>query len=196
MPKPLIIGIGHRRRMGKDAFGYFLAEALQARGKKVEKHGFADRLKDACHLIYSYAGVKARQYYDEFPEDREVVLPAIGMSPRELWIRFGTNAVRQNVFDNTWVDCLIKDKTDCDVRIISDMRFPNEAAAIRQANGKLIRIMRPGVPVHSDVADSALAFFDEWDFDVNNCEDLPHLRYSANQVADQLMRIPVKVSDK
>lgn len=192
----LIIGIGHRRRMGKDAFGSFLSEALQARGKRVEKRGFADRLKDACHLIYGYAGVKDRRYYDEFPEKREVTLPAIGMSPRELWIKFGTNAVRHHVYDNTWVDCLIHETSECDIRIITDVRFPNEAVAIRQAGGKLVRVTRPGVPVHSDVADSALAFFDEWDFDVNNCEDLTHLRYAASQLADQVVKSPVKVSDR
>jgi hypothetical protein len=53
--------------------------------------------------------------------------------------------------------------------VVTDVRFPNEADAIRQAGGVVVRIERPGVGPHTDpggwVHESDVAL-DHYDFDV------------------------------
>jgi hypothetical protein len=47
--------------------------------------------------------------------------------------------------------------------IITDTRFPNEAEAIKKADGIIIRIERPGVkPINPHPSETSL---DKWDFD-------------------------------
>ena len=53
--------------------------------------------------------------------------------------------------------------------VITDVRFPNEAAYIRQRGGLLVRVTRPGTgPVNGHESESAL---DNEDFDVHILND-------------------------
>jgi hypothetical protein len=139
--RPFIIGLGHRKRVGKDTFGGMLRDYIRAYTQgaiDVRTAAFADKLKSVCHDIYGWAGLKGRQWYEDHPEDRETVLPDLGMTPREIWIKLGTHAVRNHVYQDTWVESLLQGVT-CDVLIVTDMRFPGEADRIRDLGGMLLR---------------------------------------------------------
>src|SRR6187549_508755 len=97
-----MIAFGHQKDVGKDTAARFVMTHLRmnSRVKKVEKHGFADKLKDVCYQLYAWAGLMPGPWYEESPEKRklkEVVLPAIGKSPRQIWISFG-NEVKDATF--------------------------------------------------------------------------------------------------
>ena len=187
-PEPLIVGLGHYSRTGKSTFARYLRNHLQIADVTAEIVGFASKLKDVCHQLYGWAGLHAESFYEK-PENehlRTVVLPELGKSPVDIWVDFGTNAVRNNVYDRTWIDVLLNGKHDCEVLIIQDTRFPNECGAIRDRNGILIKIVRPGVEPKNTPADQALVGYDGWDY-VFGGTALSYLDEGAEFIADLLI---------
>jgi hypothetical protein len=187
----LTIGLGHYKRTGKDTFANFLVEACRERDPHfaIGKRSFAYKLKQVCHDLYGWAGLREPEFYEtrDGEQFREVVLPEIGKSPRQIWIDMGTKAIRENVYEPTWLDYLLKGQHNLDVMVIPDVRFPNEAEAIREAGGVLVKIVRPGYGPGPDVADQALLGYDGWDYviggDASSSESLGRLRVWADRFA-------------
>ena len=114
------------------------------------------------------------------------------MTVREFLQKLGTDALRTGLHTNTWVNALMADYTPTQVQwsdgplggyqdgplpnwIITDTRFPNEAQAIKDAGGLVIRVDRPGVkPINDHPSEVGL---DNWDFDykIANVSDLKAL---------------------
>lgn len=104
---------------------------------------------------------------------------------REFLQRLGTEAGRKVLGENIWVDAVMTDLPPGNL-VFTDVRFPNEAQAIRDAGGWLVRIERPGVAaVNAHISDTAL---DGWDFDgaVVNDSTPAEARRQLCEVADQL----------
>lgn len=166
-----ILAFGHQKEVGKDTAAKFAMTHLRSTNKvrKVVKAGFADKLKDVCFQIYKWAGMMPGPWYEETAERRklkDVVLPKLGKSPRQIWIAFG-NEVKAAAYPETWVEFLLQGM-DSDFLIVSDMRFPNEADRIHELGGKVVKILRPSVPHMSDAADDPLLFYNKWDHIVTN----------------------------
>jgi hypothetical protein len=163
-----ILAFGHQKRVGKDTASSFVSTHLRVEKgvRRVTKAGLADKLKDVCHQLYSWAGLKDKEFYESNPAAKEVPLPLIGKSPREIWIAFG-NEVKDSVFHDTWLEYLLRN-TKADWLIVSDMRFPNEADRIRQLGGLVIKIVRPSIPHTSDAADDPLLDYQHWDHIITN----------------------------
>lgn len=74
---------------------------------------------------------------------------------RRLLQAIGTEAGRKILGENVWVDAAMR-KVAGDT-VFSDVRFPNEVAAIRERGGRIVRIERPGVgPVNGHVSETAI----------------------------------------
>lgn len=189
----MIIGLGHRRGTGKDTFGKFLVDALcrLPSTKSVKMVGFADGVKDICYQIYKHHGLKPGPYYEDHRDDREVVLESLGMSPRELWIKFGTNAVRQQVYERTWLEMTIQNcsREPGHHTIIKDTRFPNEGDEILGAGGILLKVTNSRVQESDDVADSAMCDYDRWTGRIQNEGTLEDLVADAKVVALRVERM-------
>lgn len=74
-------------------------------------------------------------------------IPALnGVTPRQLMQTLGTEWGRRRVDPNLWVKCWKRDALSIngDV-VVDDVRFPNEAAAVKQLGGTLWRVYRPGL---------------------------------------------------
>lgn len=165
-----IIAFGHRKRVGKDTCAKFAMSEIKIRYPKVriKKVGFADKVKDIAHQLYGWAGLKGADYYEQHEEEREIVLPAIGKTPRQVWIGVG-NGIRSAVgYDGTWFDYVINTYKDLDYLIISDLRFVGEAEAIRKVGGILVRVDCPWSPKVEDGADEALAAYNHWTTEIVN----------------------------
>lgn len=160
-----IIGLGHYSRTGKDTFANYLTAGLIKQGIKALKTPFAWKLKQITHELYAWDGLREPEFYDtkEGEPYRDIMLPTIKKTPVEIWVYFGTQAVRNNVYDLTWVDYLLNNY-NCDVLIIPDVRFPNETDAIKEKGGILIKVVRPGFGPRDTVADRALLGYNGWDF--------------------------------
>jgi hypothetical protein len=124
------------------------------------------------------------------------------MTVRDFLQKLGTDACRDNLHYNTWVNALISDYTPTQVQwsdgplggykdgdlpnwVITDTRFPNEADAIKHKGGILIRVERPGVkPINNHPSEVGLDDF-KFDYVINNDGDLESL---SNKVKDILIK--------
>ena len=96
------------------------------------------------------------------------------MSIRELLQKLGTDALRNTLHNDVWVNALMADyipnctptdafSKDLPNWIITDTRFPNEAKSIKDAGGVVIRVDRMSIaPINTHYSEIAL---DDWDFD-------------------------------
>lgn len=157
-----IIGLGHYSRTGKDSFANFFINRTPGSVKK----SFAWKLKQTTHELYAWAGLREPEFYEtlEGAPLRTVVLPDLGLTPIDIWVKFGTPAVREQVYDKTWIDYVLKSNHNCDILVIPDVRFMNEVEAVREMGGTLIKVVRPGYGPRDTVADRALVGFHGWDY--------------------------------
>jgi ABC-type dipeptide/oligopeptide/nickel transport system ATPase component len=124
------------------------------------------------------------------------------MSVREFLQKLGTDAVRDGLHPNAWVNAAMAgykpevfgyDANGSPVMadqnwIFTDCRFPNEAQAIKDRGGVIIRIDRSGVkPVNDHPSETAL---DNWDFDykIFNASDIVSLNQSVSIVMEMIKR--------
>ena len=185
-----IIGFGHYSRTGKDSLANALILELAARNPRlrVRKTSFAWKLKEICHDLYGWAGMREPEFYDtkEGEPFRDIVLPGIGKTPVQVWVDFGTPAVREQVYDKTWIDYVLKGTTDVDVLIIPDVRFPNEVSAMRELSAILAKVVRPGYGPRKTVADRALVGYTDWDWVVGAAGTMDSLYDWANRLSHLL----------
>lgn len=114
------------------------------------------------------------------------------MTVRDFLQKLGTEGLRTGLHENTWVNALMADyeglydldtdRTTYPNWIITDTRFPNEAQAIKDSGGIVIRIDRPGyTAVNAHPSETAL---DNWKFDhkIMNGSDLTSLLFSVGNL--------------
>lgn len=192
----LIIGLGHRKRVGKDTFAGFLDEALSSMGWWVIKLPFALRMKEVAHDLFQWSGLGDALLYECNQDLKESALPALGKSARQVWIEFA-DALRA-IHPDVWIHNLSAEISwhQQELRhnkakrkiafIIPDVRFPNEAAAIKSWGGLLFKVVRPDAPVGDDIAENALADYTGWDDIINNDAGLGELLAEASWAAQRL----------
>jgi hypothetical protein len=163
------LGIGHYSRTGKDSLANMIIELNNGFNPenriRIKKISLAWKLKQICYELYAWAGMMPPEHYDtpEGEGDRELILRPIGMTPVEIWVAMGTPAVRENVYDRTWIDYVLQTDHDCDLLITPDVRFPNEGQEWKYMGGKLVKTVRAGYGPRNTVADKALLGYQGWD---------------------------------
>ncbi len=183
-----VIAFGHKRRVGKDTASRFLMThfRIQMPRKNIMKGSFANTLKDVSYIMYKWAGIKEGIYYENNPEERYKVIPALGMHVVDVWIKVGN--LMRSIYEGTWIEALMFN-TNADILIISDLRYPNEAQKIRDMGGILIRIDRPDAPISNDVSDNALNDWTDWDYIIHNKGTLKDY---SNQIHDLIPAVKEK----
>lgn len=172
----MIIGFGHRSRMGKDTAANFLAGYIRQhkRNVLVVKTSFAAKMKSISHDLYKWAGLQDADFYEK-PENihlREIKLPFIDKTPIEIWIELGTT-VGRSIYKDTWLQYPLKQKYN--YLIVTDVRFENEADEIRKLGGYVCKVHNPNVPYRVSVVDEQLEHYKKWDFTITNDGDLKSL---------------------
>ena len=167
---------------------------------------FAGKLKDiAEHLT----GIPIEKFEDQefkktnlgpewdVPSKYRDRTPPKPMTVRDFLQKLGTDAMRMGLHDNVWVNALMADYKGTDLGdwkgekvysenlpnwIITDVRFPNEAQAIKDKGGIIIRVDRPGVsPINDHPSEIGL---DGWKFDytIANVSDIFDLKESVKNI--------------
>lgn len=128
-----VVGFTGPARCGKDT-----AADLYVQRFGRYKYSFADPMRAMLAMI----GVNLQDPY--WVAKKEDVIPAFGRSPRYLMQTLGTEWGRQLVHPGMWVT-LAKNKLlqHGPGMVVSDVRFENEAAFVRDSGGVLIHIQRP-----------------------------------------------------
>ncbi|MEO1444631.1 MAG: hypothetical protein AAFV46_00060 [Cyanobacteria bacterium J06635_11] len=115
---------------------------------------FADALKDAAATMTGWP----RHWFDDRKrKDRVIGSIKRGLTPRKVCIDIGQ--LGRSYAHDWWVDRVLSRYGRI---VIPDVRFPNEADAIREQGGEVWRIERPGVECSGDETETALddyAFF-------------------------------------
>jgi hypothetical protein len=180
-----LIGISGKINSGKDLAGKILNDLS---GDIFENKKFADKLKDiVCMLIgctreqledrefkEKELGEEWRQYFNDDYDlvcEKESTFSSL-LTPRKLLQLLGTEAGRQVIHNNIWVNALFADydtSSNYDSNwIITDVRFPNECQAIKDRGGIVIKINRDSDVVDNHSSETALDNYDGFDFVVDN----------------------------
>lgn len=114
------------------------------------------------------------------------------MTVRDLLQKLGTECMRNGLHTNTWVNALFADYVPVDYNddeqpslpnwIVTDTRFRNEAEAIKDKGGIIIRVDRPGVePINAHPSETGL---DNWKFDykVANVSGIFELKENVKEI--------------
>ena len=150
----MIIGIGGRAGSGKSTVAGFLAHY------GFQEVTFAETLKAGVRLVF---GLEEEETDGSF---KEVVNPRLGRTPREIMQRFG-DACRE-IYPRVFVDQVRRRIYARPGRVVvSDVRFENEANALKNMGARLVRLERPqfyheaGIPGHE--SEQGLELWPHWD---------------------------------
>ena len=185
-----IVALGHYSRTGKDTFANSLEQHLRriAPWMSYAKIPLAWKLKQIAYDLYSWDGLREPEFYDtlEGAPYRDIKLSTVGMTPVEIWGSLGTAAIRDHVYDRTWLDYLSKSDHGVDVLAVPDIRFPNEFDAFLDAGAVLIQVVRPGYGPRKTRADRALMEEHRWHYVIGGTGELSELDYWALRLAEHL----------
>lgn len=129
-----IIGLHGRKGVGKSSAAAYLAQKY---GYK--ELTFASPLKRACKELFDISPSQM----NGTQEDKERIDDFWGISPRQMFQEVGT-AIRnlgRNIFTRA-VEKQISESIDNELIVVSDVRFPDEAALIKEKGGYIISIER------------------------------------------------------
>lgn len=163
-----IIGLTGVARSGKDTVGELIEEIAPelATQPTVKRTGFAHLLKlSATRLFYPDATLEqALEWCDwlktkgliSVMADDEVLGIDVEQTGRDFLQRYGTEAHRDTFSEDFWLDAVLPEgRDDCDILVITDCRFENEAQRIQDRGGEVWQLVRPGVEaVNAHVSDA------------------------------------------
>ena len=213
----MIIGISGYSGSGKDLVGTIIQE-ISLNKWHIKK--WAGKLKTIASIL---TGIPVENFEDqefkktllgpEWGTVKDIPLNAVPvfadiqfnslMTVRDFLQKLGTDAIRDSLHENTWVNATMidykKESSECGISkigtivncvdypnwIITDTRFPNEAEAIKKAGGIVIRVDRPGVkPINDHPSETGL---DDWKFDykIANVSDIKALSLSVQMILEK-----------
>ncbi len=179
-----IVGIHGRKGHGKNTTADILTEILGGyTSGEIKQYAFADPLKRGLQTMF---GLTDEQV---FGGEKEPVIPWLGKSPRQLLQTLGTEWGRTHVHSNVWVDATLQriDTEAPTIALITDVRFPNEAQAIRARQGVVWQVIRPDLP-ESDGHPSEDGLDAMWINDtVHNSGTIKDLRQLVMQLVSRLV---------
>lgn len=151
----MIIGICGWAGTGKDTAANYLVGWHGFR-----RDSFAGALKDAVAAVFGWDRELLEGSTPESRIWRETVDPwwsqRLGrpqLTPRWILQQWGTEVCRKSFHDDIWIAALENRlRTRTGHTVISDVRFPNEIATIRNRGGQVIWVQRGGTPEWYDVA--------------------------------------------
>lgn len=184
MGLPVIIGIGHKRRRGKDVLAEMMSGQAALQGFETCTRPFAYALKE--HIGAGIFGLTEEQLYGD---QKTIIDPFWELTPRDILQRGGTESMRDVFGQDIWVKVMQRFIEHCPAQVIliPDVRFPNEAEAVKRWGGTLIKVERDIEHAEEDthISETALDDFDGWDHTVNNNSSLGDLKATG----DSLLRL-------
>ena len=155
----MIIGISGRMGSGKNTVGEIIQKlCITNNGPQFEQKAFAGKLKQIASLL---TGIPLEKFENQEFKKQEMS-EEWGMTYRVFLQKLGTEAMRDGLHENVWVNSLFSDyklnqvwKTAKQLNsefassveeypnwVITDMRFANEMEAVKERGGITIRVTR------------------------------------------------------
>lgn len=192
-----VIGLHGKAQSGKDTTCDIIKDWGANFHYTVERDAFADRLKISAARALGFEGddyecimfcddlkfageIKVEWDQEALDESPSVTTSWDGWSitGRQYLQLYGTEAHRE-VFDTDfWIKQVTEQERDCDILVITDVRFPNEAEAIRQMGGEVWQIVRGGSGAGNHASEKAISNY-LIDLVISNNGSLAGLRKSV-----------------
>lgn len=139
---------------------------------------FAGALKDMLRAYLRYCGaneIVIEQLIEDYRAKETPHELFAGRSPRYVMQTLGTEWGRDLVASDLWVNACLQHCAGFSKSVITDVRFPNEVEAVKQAGGVVVRIVR-GI-THGDTHPSE-NFIDtlDVDYEIHNDGTIPDLQ--------------------
>jgi len=190
-----IISVTGKIGSGKDTIASLVQTLHPAGNWQVKK--FAGKLKTIAELL---TGVPKIHFEDqEFK--KQYMGDEWGMTYRDLLQKLGTEALRNGLHENVWVNALFSDYKANTVTVgtsewdfieedqfpnwvITDCRFPNELEAVKARNGITVKVVRDtGNTIGTThVSETALDDYDDWDFVLDNNSSFEDLKFKVRSI--------------
>lgn len=142
-----IVGFIGKKGSGKTTCSELLQQLGRDNNVKVIRVAFADPLKRICSDLYCFAyDIPVEAFYGT-QEEKEQVHPALGnRSGREVLQFLGTGCFKA-ITPDIWITYTLRHidiaiKYGADIVVIDDVRFPEEAQALKERGAILIRVER------------------------------------------------------
>ncbi len=150
-----LVGIAGQMSFGKTSIAMMLRES-----RDYEVLSFAKSLKDMAGVLMAQLGYSSSGM-DFYFLNKGSIIPQLGVSMRHVLQTLGTEWGRNLIKRSLWVDLAVLNVSECreyaDV-VIDDVRFEDEAAFIREHDGLVIHLRRPGASAAADhVSESGIA---------------------------------------
>lgn len=207
----MIIGLAGAKHAGKNTVANYIAKEFGDR-YEIKEWSFAEDLKIGALATLTgkvYPAKEAIQYADTLKEECVIKVfntkwdksladvPVQEFSGREFLQWYGTEAHRSVFGDNFWVDNLLQkiladeggsNETFKRLDLITDTRFPNEAEAIHEWYGKVVRVSRPDVEKAGDTHASERPLPDDLvDVTIRNHGSLEELKIDTSKVLRHIL---------
>jgi hypothetical protein len=175
-----IIGISGKIGSGKDT----LADLIIKRDPQFEKKSYAYKLKKTGAFL---TGTDEALWFTQ--EGKNILLAEWGMTIGVFQQKLGTEAIRDGLHNKAWILSLFGDLKQDSKWIITDLRFKNEAYAVKERGGFLIRIEGDPAKVRANStrdmthpSETDLDDFNEWDSLYKNVGTLANLETYAKLI--------------
>ena len=188
----MIVGFGYRKGTGKDQSALHLMKKYG-----FNRRAFADSLKNACQMVFMFTEAQVRG------ELKEVTDPFWGVTPRLVLQLVGTECFRKGFAHDVWIrslHCYVKEHSRPYDLVVPDVRFPDEADAIKSWGGIVIRLDRGDSSVRRwwqfwkpklHASECSMDGYKNWDHVINNNGTVKEL----NAELDKIMVLHGKGAD-
>lgn len=131
---------------------------------------FADTLKKMASILTGFPDVSMW----ESAKVKDLYNPTFGVTNREILQILG-QSLRDNLSPDVWVNALFATYSSNENWIVTDVRMPNEAKAIKDRGGIIIRVNRNTEYNDNHISETALDNYKDFDFVIDNNEGLEKL---------------------
>lgn len=165
MTKPFLIGLTGYAGSGKDT----VRQILQHR-HDFDGIAFADPIRDMLTALLESCDITTDWLTER--DLKEKPIPELGLSYRQMAQQLGTEWGRA-LKEDLWLRIAAQKVAVCALMespgvVISDVRFPNEAAWVKAQGGVVWKILRPGIePVRAHASEDLIATL-PYDYVIDN----------------------------
>jgi len=162
-----------------------------------KRDSFAKSLKDAVSSMFNWdrelleGNTSESREWREQPDKFWSKRMGKEVTPRWVLQYFGTEVMRQGMYDAIWVDSVIG-RYKGDKTVISDTRFQNEIKTIKAHGGIVVLVKREEIPTREEMQKQGI-HQSEWDwvgsdfdYTINNTSSLEGLDANIDQFIRQL----------
>ena len=133
-----------------------------------KRDSFAKSLKDAVSSMFNWdremleGNTTSSRHWREQPDKFWSKKMGKEVTPRWVLQYFGTEVMRQGMYDAIWVDSVIG-RYKGENTVISDTRFQNEIKTIKAHGGKILLVKRGPMPTREEMQKRGI-HKSEWDW--------------------------------